>query len=708
MEEDALYQLACECEETLHQIQDTLAHPEALPSDRQLCTELQERFAIWAAYIGVFARKSQCLDRRLRKLPDLQVIAAQLLNILRQTLQRSLETFQKRHASSNDGSEPQDPEATDTGGLGAVDGILTRLNYLSINIRRCSRPVMDDRLYKVAEQHDVDSFASLCTSAVEILYPKAHQSLQTVLADSMKNRFVRILYGSSRNEKLRTRREEQDRRNRESKPSVPALVPRPATTQPLLSANAARPPPFPRDLAPSTSAASQSDLSRLDMRRFQAQRLLDMPAPSAPTTVSLQQRDISYPKKPDPDGSSNYTTCPWCSEEINSQMSDKEWQYVHDDPYTSHFNDELTRSRRHVRQDLKPYVCLWERCPSDERTFAKFSQWVYHMEQHNRQWYRKVFLVAAWICPLCQVPNEPWPNPEALLAHLNNVHPGVFPESSVEAVSRHSRTEQPRPWNQCLICSCIHEGETAGDSHAELDLRKRGKDQLSTDERAKRVRNASGDGKPGQSSASELSDLSDLDSDDESVFAQRKLQTQERSEIMAKHVATHLEMLMSLTLRFKELRNAENTLEYDAWSDRPEFSHSLDSKERAERDLLSDIDQPFEAVPGEDETGSQYGHSEFVKVQETEQAAKLDLDESFQMPVPDAEVDFTDVTRHFDTMSADDARHRAMIESGAFQVAIEEPESPTQSSDRDSLFEKLDAPQGLMTLYEDPERVDFE
>ena len=84
--DDVLYDLANGCEALF----DTqLAHLKAQKSTvADLVTEYQQRFAIWAAHLGVFARKSQSLDTRLRNHADIQDLVARLLNILRRSLQQ--------------------------------------------------------------------------------------------------------------------------------------------------------------------------------------------------------------------------------------------------------------------------------------------------------------------------------------------------------------------------------------------------------------------------------------------------------------------------------------------------------------------------------------------------------------------------------------------------------------------------------------------
>ena len=84
--DDVLYDLASGCEALF----DTqLAHLTAQKSTlADLVTEYQQRFAIWAAHLGVFARKSQSLDTRLRNHANIQDLVARLLNILRRSLQQ--------------------------------------------------------------------------------------------------------------------------------------------------------------------------------------------------------------------------------------------------------------------------------------------------------------------------------------------------------------------------------------------------------------------------------------------------------------------------------------------------------------------------------------------------------------------------------------------------------------------------------------------
>lgn len=80
--EDRIYNLACECEELF---KNRLSQ-EHSPLVASLLAEYQQRFSIWTAYLGVFARPSQSLDRRLQTLHDIRDIVLRLLGLLKRAL----------------------------------------------------------------------------------------------------------------------------------------------------------------------------------------------------------------------------------------------------------------------------------------------------------------------------------------------------------------------------------------------------------------------------------------------------------------------------------------------------------------------------------------------------------------------------------------------------------------------------------------------
>jgi len=88
-QDESIYRLAVECEKLFNQRIDEQQLQESSPYGigiSSLLTELRGRFLTWAAHLGVFAKKSLCLDRRLSNLPDLQDLVVRLLDTLRRML----------------------------------------------------------------------------------------------------------------------------------------------------------------------------------------------------------------------------------------------------------------------------------------------------------------------------------------------------------------------------------------------------------------------------------------------------------------------------------------------------------------------------------------------------------------------------------------------------------------------------------------------
>lgn len=80
--EGPIYNLAWDCEKLF--IALCAQGPTSLITG--LIDDYRQQFATWCAYLGVFARPSQCLDRRLWRLPDIQDIVFRLLDSLGRSL----------------------------------------------------------------------------------------------------------------------------------------------------------------------------------------------------------------------------------------------------------------------------------------------------------------------------------------------------------------------------------------------------------------------------------------------------------------------------------------------------------------------------------------------------------------------------------------------------------------------------------------------
>lgn len=83
--EEPIYELAVECEMAfVNQISKLDAKEDS--NGAIILSELGQRFAAWAAFLGVFAESNVCLDRRLRRHIEIQDQVLRLLDILNSNL----------------------------------------------------------------------------------------------------------------------------------------------------------------------------------------------------------------------------------------------------------------------------------------------------------------------------------------------------------------------------------------------------------------------------------------------------------------------------------------------------------------------------------------------------------------------------------------------------------------------------------------------
>ena len=84
---EPIFELAVACErlytEQIARLKDDRGTNDAAIT---LLSELHQRFAAWAAFLGVFAESKVCLDRRLRHHVEIQERVLRLLNIMQRNL----------------------------------------------------------------------------------------------------------------------------------------------------------------------------------------------------------------------------------------------------------------------------------------------------------------------------------------------------------------------------------------------------------------------------------------------------------------------------------------------------------------------------------------------------------------------------------------------------------------------------------------------
>jgi hypothetical protein len=180
------------------------------------------------------------------------------------------------------------------------------------------------------------------------------------------------------------------------------------------------------------------------------------------------------------------------------------------------------------------------------------------MESHDWRWYQKIYLTSSWMCPFCGSSDNVYNNSQALHSHLTKYHSEDLEETQLEAVSRQNKIEQSRAWDDCLLCCFTIKGEADEDQWIILKRQKDQQDQEPIKSSRKSIEMTS----PGHPSSDVDSSDTSSDSDSEDSHQQKKQRTY-RSNVVTRHIAKHLHMLMGLTIRFEALQNDSGGLDED-------------------------------------------------------------------------------------------------------------------------------------------------
>lgn len=121
--------------------------------------------------------------------------------------------------------------------------------------------------------------------------------------------------------------------------------------------------------------------------------------------------------------------------------------------------------RSHVKEDLQPYNCIYDRCPNADESYGTSSAWKNHMELVHAE--------KVWNCFLCGL-DQPrsFSTGEALKEHLQRFHgsENVFTESQLPMIVEKSRESQPLVIERCPICMRKNEAFSDMFAHVKEEL----------------------------------------------------------------------------------------------------------------------------------------------------------------------------------------------------------------------------------------------
>ncbi|KAK4192133.1 hypothetical protein QBC35DRAFT_528293 [Podospora australis] len=589
IEPHPIYHIAIDCEQLF------ALHLEALETSVQengaiVLSELNQRFEAWAAFLGVFAERKRCLDRRLRAHPDLKDQVLRLVDILKRNLTYLLEPDDEAmHDGENEPSEISTLNSIPATrrlsipSLEAITSAIERLNHLGTAIRRSPMTNQSIKAKRLASLNQFSSFSQLAYLSLKILYPDASEDLLQHVTQSMAETYASFRHRKTRQQAL------QGRRASLARPMLSTISEGPSETIPFeININSGTPisqaPPdgisTPFDtftLAPKPPpppTVSGSDPTSVDSKEAQSKfrKLLNPSAKSKTKSILMKQAEYPPPIK-------GGVTCDWCFGPLpaNSFSDSKVWQ-------------------QHVNEDHQPYICLSEKCSDALFRSATSSKWFEHMLTHGQNWHREVYAPWVWDCPLCHHSDSvdaSFSKPSDFTDHLNKLHPDTFTKPQVQAILRQSRCRSPRPRDICLFCGFSMDPRSL-EPHA---VRRRGgqlnlknlyesgsqdliQKRLKTDDGLAQVERPYGE------------NLTATPNEKESNTQSKSSATEPLSvEIIASHIASHLQGVLHLTLRLILIdgkRNEDPSSGEQGSSNDPRTSRAGSSPMDLDQELNSD------------------------------------------------------------------------------------------------------------------------
>ncbi|TGJ69718.1 hypothetical protein EYR41_005738 [Orbilia oligospora] len=509
-DDESIYEVASVCK-TLFRTHRRKEPPSVIDI---LLEDYEQRFLAWSAYMGVFASKSLCLDRRLQDRPGIRDLVIRLLDILVEALEEV--TSNNEPHQNQTLSEPELP----LGNKSEIDDLtedietsLVSLSRLGTTIRKYSTTGRTAKIRKFAEQSaSLKAFEKLARVAVDTLYMEAKDTLRAQLTRSMVETCASILYKKSHQHKMNTNRPTRDipmptiREERDDNlanstegfniddPIVQIL----SDSAPKL--NKLRP-YVPLESTPSVLDSLRTTVLK-DLGRSSKVK-------SNCSASSIQLGKVSYPRASGGKDASSYRACEWCLEKHPPALFDNKKQWS-----------------AHLDKDFEPYVCLSESCMAEIQlpSFATFKEWFNHMNTlHTVRWQQEIHRPIFWVCNFNHK-NEYFSNQEELHEHMKQCYPKTL-VAGLPAIVKNSHTKRSRSHNVCPLCC------------RDLVQDKRRKRRGRNSDRKRRKVEGNQDNVQTTDAATEY-DSSSSDEREES-----------KGVVMARHIAEHLQISMFLTMR---------------------------------------------------------------------------------------------------------------------------------------------------------------
>ncbi|KAL6823377.1 hypothetical protein V8C40DRAFT_266904 [Trichoderma camerunense] len=147
----------------------------------------------------------------------------------------------------------------------------------------------------------------------------------------------------------------------------------------------------------------------------------------AKTQITFIASNADFPKAPFISSDQKISKCPCCCQSIPGEIfrHPKEW-------------------KQHIIEDLCPYTCIAENCPTPHLLFCTRDEWETHVTKSH---------LPQWQCPFCEE-QEDFPTMESMGGHLQDKHQEEFLENSFSTLLSWSAV-QKMGIKSCPLClSC--------------------------------------------------------------------------------------------------------------------------------------------------------------------------------------------------------------------------------------------------------------
>lgn len=109
---------------------------------------------------------------------------------------------------------------------------------------------------------------------------------------------------------------------------------------------------------------------------------------------------------------------------------------------TGIFKRVLTTYRLHIKNDLDPYVCLFEKCDSPDHLYSHSSIWVKHMKEHTLRWRCKSKAHGEFLAD----------NKTDYVEHMKTSHAGKFTQAQLGILADRNAHTNGALFTSCPLC----------------------------------------------------------------------------------------------------------------------------------------------------------------------------------------------------------------------------------------------------------------